>query len=146
MRTEFLVAKYLSVLSIQGTSFIDVKVDDIFPRERCIVLKDMSEVSIGQKFSAISAIKLAKDYYVPISTEFVVPDTSKQTGPSWGTRLSSIGSLGQYKPGSRHEHCKCPMIPPTLQGFRVVDRVTSGEVSHQGFDSRVCSDFVQGKQ
>jgi hypothetical protein len=95
MCTEFLVAKQLSVPLIQGTSFIDIKVDDIFPRERSIVLKDMSEVSIGHKFSAISAIKLAKDYYVPVSTEFIVSVTSKQTGPFWGTMPSSIGSLGR---------------------------------------------------
>jgi Reverse transcriptase (RNA-dependent DNA polymerase)/RNase H-like domain found in reverse transcriptase len=82
MRTEFLVAKQLSVPLSLGTSFIDENVEAIFLRERRIVLKDMSEVSIGQKTADISPVKLEKDYYVPASSEFVVAVTSKRTGIS----------------------------------------------------------------
>mgnify|MGYP003497457797 FL=1 len=82
MCTEFLVAKQLSVPLILGTSFIDENVEAIFPRERRIALRDMSEVSIGQKIADILPVKIAKDYYVPASSEFVVAVTSKRTGIS----------------------------------------------------------------
>jgi hypothetical protein len=82
MLIEFLVAQQLSVPVILGTSFIDENVEAIFPRERRIVLRDMSEVSIGQNTADISPVKLAKDYCVPASSEFIVAVTSKRAGIS----------------------------------------------------------------
>jgi hypothetical protein len=82
MLIEFLVAKQLSVPVILGTSFFDENVEALFPLERRIVLRDMSEVSIGQNTADISPVKLAKDYCVPAPSEFVVVATSKRTGIS----------------------------------------------------------------
>jgi hypothetical protein len=79
---EFFVAKQLSVHVILGTSFIDENLEAIFPRERRIVLRNISEVSIGQNAADISPVKLATDYCVPASSEFVVAVTSKRTGIS----------------------------------------------------------------
>jgi hypothetical protein len=50
------------------------------------------EVSIGQNTADIPPVKLAKDYCVPASSEFVVAVTSKRTGIS-EIRQSSMRSL-----------------------------------------------------
>jgi hypothetical protein len=48
MLIEFLVAKQLSVHAILGTSFIDENVEAIFPREHCIVLRDIWKFKLAR--------------------------------------------------------------------------------------------------
>jgi hypothetical protein len=59
MLVDFLVARKLSVPLILGTSFIDEHVEAIFPCERRILLKDMTEVAIAQTSAGTVPVKLA---------------------------------------------------------------------------------------
>jgi hypothetical protein len=77
---DFLVSHTLSVPLILGTAFIDEHVSAIFPDQRRIVLKDLSEVAILHSSVETSSVKLDCDYLVPSFSEFVVCVTTKRSG------------------------------------------------------------------
>jgi hypothetical protein len=77
---DFLVTQTLSVPLILGTAFIDEHISAIFPDQRRIVLKHLSEVAILHSSVETSSVNPVRDYLVPSFSEFVVCVTTKRSG------------------------------------------------------------------